>query len=32
MRIERLNKKKEVLFEERLKNYLIAKPKRIIKC
>ena len=32
MRTERLNKKKEVLFEGRSKGYVIAKPKRINKC
>ena len=31
MRIERLNKKKEVRFEEQSKDYVIAKPKRINK-
>ena len=31
MRIEKLNMKKEVLFEEHSKNYVIAKPKRINK-
>ena len=29
MRIEKLNKKKEVLFEEYSKDYVIARPKRI---
>ena len=32
MRIEKLNKKKEVLFEEHSKDYVIAKSKRINKC
>ena len=27
MRIEKLNKKKEVLFEEHSKDYVLAKPK-----
>ena len=31
MRIERLNKKKEVIFEEYSKDYVIARPKRINK-
>lgn len=31
MRIERLNKKKEILFEEHSKDYVIEKPKRINK-
>ncbi|EHR31686.1 hypothetical protein HMPREF9709_01853 [Helcococcus kunzii ATCC 51366] len=31
MRIERLNKKKEVLFEEYSKDYVLAKPKIINK-
>ena len=31
MRIERLNKKKEVLFEEQSKDYVIAKQKIINK-
>ena len=31
MRIEKLNKKKEVLFEEHSKDYVIAKPKIINK-
>ena len=29
MRIERLNKKKEVLFDEHSKDYVLAKPKII---
>ena len=29
MRIERLNKKKEVIFEEYSKDYVIARQKRI---
>ena len=31
MRIERLNKKKEVLFDEHSKDYVLAKPKIIYK-
>lgn len=31
MRIEKLNKKKEVLFEEHSKDYVLAKPKIINK-
>lgn len=31
MRIEKLDKKKEVLFEEHLKDYVLAKPKIINK-